>query len=160
MIYCTGLRGEPFSCNELCPGKGRVCTFDPDRNRERTFRAELEKLFGSVRVWSVDAPERVYTTLWKEKDGSIVVHFLNATGVREHPGELLDNKAPDPAFPDLEKDVVFSIEAPAAKSVTAASPDFFGVRDLRFSRSDSGVLTVTLPKELLKVYALVRISKK
>jgi len=60
-----------------------------------------------------------------------------------------------PAFPPIEKDITFVV--PEGKSAVAVSPDFDGPRPLKAERCADGSLAVTLPKELLGVYVLVRL---
>jgi len=111
-------------------------------------------------VWRVDAPGKVFTTLWREADGTLVAHFLNATGCDDlKVGERCTFDSPKVPFPALEKDIVFTV--PGGEAATAYSPDFaFGGRPLATRRNADGTLTVTLPKELLKGYALVKIPAK
>ena len=70
----------------------------------------------------------------------------------------MKNTAPEPAFPQLAEDVVFTIPAPACQSVCAYSPDFAGERKLAFTQNQDGTITATLPKDLLTAYTIVRIK--
>ena len=137
---------------------GRPFAFDPDAAEEARFSAWLADACRGATAWSVEnLPDRVFTTIWREKDGATVVHFLNATGRDIAVGEKMKPDAPKDPFPALEKDVVFTIVG--GKSATAYSPDFgFGGRSLAARRNADGTLTVTLPKELLKAYTIVRIK--
>ena len=92
-------------------------------------------------------------------DGSLVIHFLNATGENNKKGEVLDGLAPKPAFPALPEDIIFSIKCANAKSVTAASPSFEGIRALQYKAQDDGTIEVTLPADLAQQYVVVRIRE-
>ena len=149
-----------FFAKELTPPNKKV--FSYDAARARAFRAEIAKLVAGADVWRTDAPGGVFTTVWRETKGpdgrATVVHFLNATGCDDlKVGETCTFASPKVPFPALEKDVVFTIGG--GKSATAYSPDFgFGGRSLAARRNADGTLTVTLPKELLKGYTIVRIK--
>ncbi|MBO4514013.1 MAG: hypothetical protein J5746_14750 [Victivallales bacterium] len=126
---------------------------------EKFYREYLANLLKDVRVWNTNAPDKVFTALWKEADGSLVIHFLNATGENNKKGEVLDGLAPKPAFPALPEDIIFSIKCANAKSVTAASPSFGGIRALQYKAQDDGTIEVTLPADLAKQYVVVRIRE-
>ncbi|MCQ2391572.1 MAG: hypothetical protein MJ240_09125 [Kiritimatiellae bacterium] len=137
---------------------GRAFAFDPDTAAEAAFSAWLANACRGACVWTVgDLPDRVFTTIWREKTGATVVHFLNATGRDVKVGEKMTPNAPRVPFPALAKDVVFTL--PRGKSATAYSPDFgFGGRTLAVKANADGSVTVTLPKEFLKAYTLVRVE--
>lgn len=146
----------PFEANEVSPP--RVWSFDPDLTAEAAFRVKLAEMVKGATIWTVrGAPDKVYTALWREKDGTLVVHFLNSTGTNIKPGEKMGPEAPDPAFPALTEDIVFTLPVAEDAAVTAASPDFDGTRPLAVVRNGDGTATVTLPRELLKTYAIVKI---
>ena len=147
----------PFCANEVSPP--RVWSFDPDLAAEAAFRAKLAEMVKGATVWTVrGAPDKVYTALWREKDGTLAIHFLNSTGTNIKPGEAMTPAAPDPAFPALAEDIVFTLPVAEGSTVTAASPDFDGERSLAVVRNGDGTATVTLPRELLKAYTVVKIS--
>ena len=79
------------------------------------------------------------------------------TGCRPKEGDVLDWGVSGEAYPALEKDIVFTLPGCTGQKAVAVSPDFEGARSLAAVPNPDGSLTVTLPKELLKVYTLVRI---
>ena len=148
----------PFCANEVSPP--RVWSFDPDLAAEAAFRAKLAEMVKDATVWTVrGAPDKVYTALWREKDGTLVIHFLNSTGTNIKPGEKMTPAAPNPAFPALKEDIVFTLPVAEGSTVTATSPDFDGGRPLSVVRNGDGTATVTLPRELLKVYVVVKVDR-
>lgn len=154
-LYSFAPRGIPFCQPESTspyPFK-----FDPDLVAERKFWDEVAAWAAPAMWWRIDAPEQVYTSLWREKDGTLVIHFLNATGVHNVPWENLTSEAPDPAFPALTKDIVFTLPKGLGTAALATSPDFAGEKSLPVILQSDGSLAVTLPKELLKAYTLVRV---
>ena len=134
--------------------------------REKAFDLELEKfvknLYGKLleksQVWQVNAPEQIYTALWQGKDKTIYAHFFNASGVKIKPGDKLDPLYPAEPYPAIKQDITFTIKGvEKSAAATAVSPDFAGSKKLQSSWKN-GELTVTLPKELLKAYTIVKIS--
>ena len=107
-------------------------------------------------TWECNAPEKVPATLYKH-GGYYYAHFLNATGVNLKVGDVIQFAIPDNAFPALKEDITFTLPGKKLTTAEAASPDFDGWKQLKVSVKDNST-TVTLPKELLKVYTLVRIK--
>ena len=66
-------------------------------------------------------------------------------------------ESPEPAFPEIDRNIVFSIAARNVRRVTAASPEFVGERELPFRFLSGGKMEVTLPKGLFRAYVLVKI---
>ena len=157
-VYTSRQKGDPLWAREVHPpGKGK---FDPDPAAEKAFADELRELTKDAAWWRVRAPEKVYATVWRERDGATAIHFLNATGCDLPPGVASDMNAPDPAFPALGDDIVFTVPFGSVRSVTVVSPDFKGARELPFKVNSKGRTTVRLPKDALKAYAIVRIRQK
>ena len=139
---------------------GRTYTYNPDPVREAAFRERLRKDLAGATWWTVDAPKQVFSSVRRLKDGTVAIQFFNQTGVRNKVGEVWPFYAPDPAYPPLATDVVFMLPAGFDDRIEATSPDFAGHRVLRSVRNADGTQTVTLPKELLKVYAFVEVLAK
>ena len=137
---------------------GQKWSYNPDPKLEAFYRSRVASMLKEASFWQVTLPPQVYTNIWREADGSLVVHFLNATGANPKPEEILTNLSPVPAFPPIAEDAVFTIPALACKSVGAYSPDFTGEHKLAFTQNPDGTITATLPKELLKAYTIVRIK--
>ncbi len=135
----------------------RKWTFDPDPKREAAFRREISGWIASSWDWHITASDKVFTSVWRERRGTYVVHLLNGTGVRMNPGDPVVDQAPNPAFPALDKDVLIEAPATVGDVAEAMSPDFAGRIVLSSSRVGDKVVFV-LPRERLKVYTLVRIG--
>ena len=153
-IYVAGALAAPFWERE---GSGF---------RTKKFEPELEKfvkeLYGDIlagsRVWQVNAPEKICTALWKSQDGAIYAHFFNYTGVTVKAGDKLDPRYPQVPYPAISKDITFTLKGVAKTAVAVAdSPDFEGSKKLK-SSWENGNLTVTLPKELMKTYTIVKVK--
>ena len=154
IAYDPTRRGEEFEFQEL--GPRTVNKFNPDPVREKAFRDELAEFTRDCSVWKIDAPDKVYTAMWKERNGNMVIHFLNGIACVPPVGVLAPSEPPETPFPELAADIVFTLPFDAS-GANASSPDFDGVRSLSVRRNGDGSSTVTLPKELLKAYTLVRI---
>lgn len=157
LAYPLSPAAGAFFAKELTPPNKKVFAYDAAK--AQAFRAEIAQLVAGAEVWRVDVPEKVFTALWREKTGAWVAHFLNATGCDDlKVGETCTFDPPKTPFPALERDVVFTL--PRGRKATAYSPDFaFGGRVLAVKPNADGTATVTLPKELLKGYALVRVEE-
>ena len=107
-------------------------------------------------TWQCSAPEKVLATLYRE-NGCYYAHFLNATGVNLKKGEEIKFTVPADAFPAPKENIVFTLPDTSVKAAEAASPDFDGWKKLELVKKD-GKTIIVLPKELLKVYTLVRVK--
>lgn len=157
-----GIEGAKDFCHPALlhsPAQIGVSRFDfaPEPEAERSFRRRVASAVGDSGWWRIDAPDRVVTSVWREKSGALAIHFLNLTGVRHSVGQVLDTSAPDPAFPPLERDIVFTVPAAASCGAFAVSPEFAGVRPLVTHTNADGSLTVTIPKSDFAGYILIRI---
>lgn len=152
-LYAARFCAPEINANE-------IWRFSPDPAAEEDFRRHLSDVIGTSSDWlPVRIPETVYTSLWREKDGTLVVHFLNGSGARMKTGEKAVERSPDPAFPPLSDDLEFVVSAPAESRAIATSPDFPGERELAVSWRD-GKLSVVLPKDLVRAYAVVKIGAR
>ena len=158
LIVTETTRGAPFEQWETW-NKG-VWDFNPDKAAEAAFRRELLDWCGGARTWRIDAPDKVFTGVWREKSGDYVVHFINATGVNMKPGEKVVSEAPDPAYPPLGTDIGITVPASVGTRAVAVSPDFAGAVELALRTNADGTVTAILPKERLSVYTLVRFTSK
>lgn len=154
MIYCSlAIASELFE-SEVMPL--HPWPYQHDEVLQQLYQKELNLIFKPAKVWQTNAPEKVFTSLWQEKDGSIVIHFLNAQGSCMKPGQVTGLSAPKVPFPPVTKDITFTIAKKDCKEILAYSPDFAGSKALKFKKDKKGNVTVTLPKELIKVYVMIR----
>jgi len=138
---------------------GQTFTYNPDPVREEAFRARLRQDLAGATWWTIDAPKQVFSSVRRLKDGSVAIQLFNQTGVHNKVGEVWPFFAPDPAYPPLGKDIVFTLpESLSICHVTASSPDFEGVRELVCTANSDGTHTVRLPKDLLTTYVFVRLA--
>ena len=154
MIYCALAIASELYEGEVMPA--HKWSYRHDAELQKFYQKDLLNIFKPAAVWQVDAPEKVFTSLWQEKDGSTVIHFINAQGSCMNPGQVTGLQAPNPPFPPITRDITFTIAKPNCREVMAYSPDFEGGRALKFKQNKNNTVTVTLPKELFKVYAMIR----
>ncbi|MBE6380779.1 MAG: hypothetical protein E7047_07605 [Lentisphaerae bacterium] len=137
---------------------GKKFDFEIDPWLDNLYRDLLAKIIGDANIWQVEAPDLVLTSIYKQ-DNSLYCHFFNATLGPVKKGEVIPFGVPDPAFPALEKDITFTIKSAQPARVVAISPDFDGEKALSTSYDAArNALSVTLNKELLKAYTIVRID--
>jgi len=133
-------------------------TFKLDKALEdfckKLFRAEFANADCN---FAVKAPEYIYSTWFRSADAEIV-HLLNATGGNVKYGTTLLGKSLAEAFPAIKEDIVVTLPAMEIKQVYAVSPDFAGRKELKLQKKGK-VMSVTLPKELLKAYTIIWFKK-
>lgn len=154
-IFSSETRGAEFELFENWDDRKWDLKENPER--KAAFKKEIAEWTAKADGWRIEAPEKVFSSVWKEQSGSYVLHFLNGTGVDMKFGDKVVPEAPDPAFPPLAGDIVITV--PSGTRAAACSPDFSGVRELNTERVSGGRLKVTLPADLLVGYTLVRIFR-
>lgn len=120
------------------------------------YRSILKSAVGKSSALQTDAPEKVFMTLYREKD-QVLVHLLNGMAGGMKKGEKGTVKFKGHPFPALKKDISITVPCFGKKGVFAVSPDFKGRKKLAAGYNADGTVTVVLPKELLKGYTLIRI---
>ena len=134
---------------------GSTYAYKMDENLNRIVQKQLSDFIGDAASFKMDAPEKVYTSFYKDGD-TTCIHLLNHTGWRFKPGDKMPhNVAPD-AFPKLKEPVNVEVKTEQkVNEVYAVSMDFSGRKPLQFSQ-ENGVLKFTMPGELLEVYTIVK----
>ncbi len=110
---------------------------------------------------AIRVPEKVLVALYRQDRAGKkqwIVHLLNTTGVRLKPGQTLPSKKSLPAFPALEKDLVFDLRLNGSCRGHIVSPDYSGRRQVTVAATAGGYQRVTVPKECLTGYATVRLN--
>ena len=160
IIYDGAFGAKRRNMPELNPERPyRPQGFESGADVAAEVRGKVLDVLGTACRWKIDAPEKVYSSIWQEGDGSYVVHFLNATGaVDPLPGGDIPERAPTEAFPAVERDLVVTAPVPTLASAVASSPDFEGVRKLDVRTGPDGTSTIVLPRQWLKAYSVVRMT--
>ncbi len=150
--------GAPACAREFGVRQGSKMTFRRLPGAEAVGQLVLDKIIGGVRVWDPgNTPEKVLVSIYRENHET-VIHFLNATGTRLQFDEVVPFGNPVNPFPPLPEDIRFSMALDGLSEAYAVSPDFPGRKKLDFHKQPDGSYAITLPKELLSVYTLVRLK--
>ncbi|MBR4674347.1 MAG: hypothetical protein IKP00_07780 [Victivallales bacterium] len=154
IVYCALPIASEFY--ELEARHMSIWKYNPDPDLEALYQDELADLFAPFRHWTINAPSKVFTSIWREPDGALVVHLLNGLGACMKPGDILVHPAPEPAFPPIPQDITFTLPASNCHEVLAYSPEFDGSKALAFT-VNTDAITVTVPKGLFQTYLLIRL---
>ena len=149
------VRMEELFYSPLVPD-GKVNKLGFDVPMAKFYRRILRKNIGQSSLLQTNAPEKVFMTLYREKD-QVLVHLLNGTAGGIKKGEKGTPKFRGEPFPSLTKDISITVPCFGKKGVFAVSPDFKGRKALAAKYNPDGTVTVTLPGKLLKGYTLIRI---
>lgn len=120
------------------------------------YRSLLRKKIGNASLLQTNAPEKVFMTLYREKD-QVLVHLLNGSASGMKKGEKGAAKFKGDPFPALKKDISITVPCFGKNGAFAVSPDFKGRRSLTVKYNSNKTATVILPGKLLKGYTLIRI---
>jgi hypothetical protein len=70
-------------------------------------------------------------------------------------GDTVVYKKMLPAFPALDKDIIFEIALPSIHEAYVTSPDYQGHKAASVEKVGEGRYRVTVPKEAVRAYAMV-----
>lgn len=138
-------------------GKDKGPWFVCDREKERKFRDEVANYVKGATWWQIEgAPDKLYTSVFREASGDIVIHFLNATGCDLWENGRFVALSSKGRFPALKEDVIIDIPRCVGDKAVALGPELgFGEKSLETVCKD-GRLRVCIPKEYLQVYTILR----
>lgn len=135
---------------------GSTYGYRMDENLNRIVQKQLADFIGDASTFRMDAPEKVYTSFYKDGD-TTYIHFLNHTGWKFKVGDKMPWDVASDAFPKLNAPVSVEVKTEQKISeVYAVSMDFQGRQPLTFTQ-ENGIVKFTLPGELLEVYTIVKI---
>lgn len=156
---------NPGSVNcELELRVNRTWTYQRNDELHRLLIATVRDMLTPLnpRFQAVSIPEKVVVSVYRQlaPEERLMVHLLNAGGAAMQPGETLVAKPRDPAFPPLQKDLVFDIFAGEYDTVFAVSPDYKEKRTVALQKLPNGYLRVTLDRNDLQTYTMICFVKK
>lgn len=160
-VYCLPFAaGQAVFMPEVSAAK--KMNFKHDQALEAAFRSLLQLAIdqADAGVWQCSAPDKVHTSLYKIKNSNLLyAHFLNGSGSNFSYGDTIPVGVPEGGFPQLKEDITFELKDRVITRAEAASPDFEGWKELRVEavKAINGS-RITLPKELLKVYTIVKLT--
>jgi hypothetical protein len=157
MIYSPLLLGVPAQDREF--GTTKKYDFVRSPNAEKAVLILLQEIVTEDnRVWQpLNVPEDIVTNIHRDK-GELTIHFLNATGSKIQPGDIVPVNAPEVAYPAIKEDLKFIVKMPTLKRAYAVSPDFEGESELQAKKIGNNEFEITLPANKLHIYTLVRIQ--
>lgn len=112
---------------------------------------------------AVDIPVAVRLSVYRqprsEGGKTTLVHLFNASGAKIELGQQVSRTPPENPFPRLERDVVFEIDLPAGSAGRGeiVSPDWPGARPVRMEPVGADRWRVTVGREDLYAYGIVRL---
>lgn len=133
-----------------------VYRFDPNRETTALNEKILEKTVEPMMFKSISIPSKVLVTAYQDTGkgrSSVMVHLLNATGVKVKHGDTLP--LPDPAWEPINEDISFEITLPSFKKAYYASPDEEGHKKVNVEKTGKNRYKVRVPKGTVEKYGIV-----
>ncbi len=112
--------------NEFCPSirdTDMIYRFTPPDPKITAFNERIiENTVGTMKFKSISIPSKVLVTAYKDTEkGAVMVHLLNATGVKSKHGDVLPPLAA-PAWEPINEDISFEITLPSFKKAIILRP--------------------------------------
>jgi hypothetical protein len=150
--------------NEFCPSireSGMIYRFTPDPEITASNEKIWEHIVENKVFKAVSIPSKVLVTAYKdaaEDRNAVMVHLLNATGVKVKHGDTLP--LPDPAWEAIHDDMSFEITLPSFKKAYYVSPDAKGYKEVRIKKMGKNRYKVTLPRGTVDKYGIIYLLQK
>ena len=148
--------------NEFCPSireTGMKYRFAPDPKITAFNEKILENVVGSMMFKSISIPSKVLITAYKDMEKNhVMVHLLNATGVKVKHGDTLP--LADPVWEPINEDMSFEITLPSLKKAYYASPDAGGHKKIVVKKVGKNRYKVIIPKGTVEKYGIVYLLQK
>jgi len=144
--------------NEFCPSFSleNVYRFAPDPVLSASNAKMWANIVNGELFKSVSIPSRVMVTAYRDSAGernAVMVHLLNATGVKVKDGDTLP--LPVPTWEPILEDIIFEITLPSFKTAYYASPDAAGHQKVNVKKTGKNRYRVTVPKGTVDKYGIV-----
>lgn len=150
--------------NDYCPSMGEsgmVYRFTPDPEITAINEKILENAIGKMMFRPISIPSKVLVTAYKDtgkENNSVMVHLLNATGVRVKQGDTLP--LPRPAWEPINEDMRFELILPSLKKAYYASPDVEGNKKIDFKKTGKNRFEIIVPRGTVEKYGIVYLLQK
>lgn len=150
---------EKYGINEFCQSirdGGMVYRFNPDLQITSVNERVLGNIIGSGWFNPISIPSNVLVTAYQDKtkeNGVVMVHLLNATGVKVKNGDKLP--LPNPTWESINEDIRFEITLPSFKKAYYASPDAESHKAIYVKKIEGNCYDVTIPKGTVEKYGIV-----
>ncbi|ULB35565.1 MULTISPECIES: hypothetical protein [Proteiniphilum] len=143
--------------NEFCPSirdTDMIYRFTPDPKITAFNERIIENTVGTMKFKSISIPSKVLVTAYKDTEkGAVMVHLLNATGVKSKHGDVLPLAAP--AWEPINEDISFEITLPSFKKAYYTSPDAEGHKKVDVEKTGKNRYKVIVPRGTVDKYGIV-----
>lgn len=150
---------EKYGINEFCQSirdGGMVYRFLPDPEITQINEQIFEEIIGDGMFRAISIPERVMITVYRdtsEDNPAVMVHLLNATGVKAKNGDRLP--LPNPVWERINDEIIFEITIPALSKAVYSSPDDMVEKEIEIEWVGSGTYKVTIPVGTVEKYGIL-----
>ena len=155
LVYCSKRYGLNVFCKSYTIGN--TYQFNPDTKLTKLNEKTLRQVIGNkLSFEALSMPSKVLTSVYTEsREGKkmILVHLLNATGVKVKNGDTLP--LPNPTWEDIKGDMSFEITMPSISKAYYASPDAPGHKPVRLNKVSAERFRIVVPEGTVKKYGIV-----
>lgn len=132
-----------------------VYRFSPDPKTTKLNEKILLNAIGTVKFKPISIPTKVLATVYRDvaNNNAIMVHLLNATGVKAKYGDSLP--IPNPTWPKINEEISFEISIPSLSRAYYSSPDRTGHKRIITEKTSKNSFKVIIPKGTIEKYGIV-----
>lgn len=150
---------EKYGINEFCQSirdGGMVYRFNPDPQVTSLNKRIFRNVIGAGWFNPVSIPDKVLVTAYQDtihENRVVMVHLLNATGVKVKNGDKLP--LPDPDWEPIKDDICFEVVMPSVMNAYYASPDSGEHKNVKIDRVGVNRFKVTVLSGTVEKYGIV-----
>lgn len=154
ILYTLNKNGINEYCESIRTSR-MVYHFAPDPKITRLNEKILLNAIGTTKFKPISIPTKVLTTVYRDEalNNTIMVHFLNATGVKAKHGDSLP--IPNPTWEEIGEDISFEVSMPSLSRAYYSSPDSEGYKNIITVKTGDNSFKITLPKGTIEKYGIV-----
>ena len=156
VYFSPAIFGQPCCAYEVT--SKATMKFQVNPLAEENVLRVINTVAGDFKVWQpIGIPSQVITSIYKTQEGSLALHFLNATRSNYKKGDVIPSVPPKDAFAPLEKPFSFKVQYPGKKAY-AVSPEF--AKPVPLPLQNEGEWSkVTVPSGTLGAYMIVYVTE-
>lgn len=155
IIYAREKHGINEYCQSIRDG-GMVYRFRPNPEITQINEQIFEEVIGRGLFRAVSIPERVLVTVYRdtsEDHTALMVHLLNATGVKAKDGDRLPR--PNPSWENIKSEIVFEIAMSSFSKALYLSPDDNVEKEINVEQTGADLYKVTVPVGTVEKYGIL-----
>lgn len=155
IVYCLNKN----MMNEFCQSireTNMVYRYNPDPEITAQNEKMIKNIIQTMSFMPVSIPSKVLVTAYQDKtkeNGVVMVHLLNATGVKVKDGDKLP--LPNPTWESINEDICFEITLPSFKKAYYASPDAVGHKNVNVEKIGENRFKITILGGIVDKYGIV-----